>query len=188
MNSSKVLDKLISRQLQQRDTSTIPTVVILCTTEETSQTLKPFDNILLDNAAINSIALHSANTALNELLRINQPLHTPARKFIPRLASTTEWLLAEKVISRVELQKSNDLLGARKTRSGGKRLVLKGKIVVSTEEILKLFQEAEAAMAAKAQKSVKPRGRPRKNPVLVPVTPVVILEEREEESDSDPDA
>jgi hypothetical protein len=124
---------------------------------------------------------------LNELLRVNQPLHTPARKFIPRLASTTEWLLAENVILRVELQKSNDLLGARKTRSAGKRLILKGKIVVSTEEILELVQEAEAATAAKAQKSGKPRGRPRKNPVAA-VVPVVILEECEEASDSDPDA
>jgi hypothetical protein len=187
MNPSKVLDKLTSRQLQQPDTSTVPNVVIVCTTLEPG---KQFDNILIDNSAINAITLHSANTALNDLVRINQPLHTPARKFIPRLASTTEWLLAENVILRVELQKSNDLLSARKARGGGKRLVLKGKIVINTEEILKLIQEAEAATEAKGKKSGKPRGRPRKNPV-VPTVLVVILEKRredEEDEESDPDA
>jgi hypothetical protein len=88
------------------------------------------------------------------------------------------------------LQKSNDLLGARKARGGGKRLVLKGKIVISTEEILKWIQEAEAATEAKGKKSGKPRERPRKNPV-VPTVLVVILEERkedEEDEESDPNA
>jgi hypothetical protein len=187
MNPSKVLDELTSRQIQQPDISTIPTVVIVYIATGTAESCKPFKNILTDNSAINAIALHSANTALNDLIRINQPLHTPARKFIPRLASTTKWLLAENVILRVELQKSNDLLGARKARGGGKRLVLKGKIVVSTEEILKLIQEAEAATEAKGKKSGKPRGWPRKNPVV----PVVTLEEckdDEEASESDPDA
>jgi hypothetical protein len=188
MNPSKVLEKLTSRQLQQPDTSIILTVVIACTEAETAEPCKPFDNMLMDNLAINAIALHSANTALNDLVRINQPLHTPARKFIPRLASTTEWLLAENVILRVKLQKSNDLLGVRKARGGGKRLVLKRKIVMSTEEILKLIEEAEAATAAKAIKSGNPLGRPRRNPVAV--VPVVILEEckEDEASESDPDA
>jgi hypothetical protein len=59
---------------------------------------------------------------------------------------------------------------------------------MSTEEILKLIEEAEAATAAKAIKSGNPRGRPRKNPVAV--VPVAILEEckEDEASESDPDA
>lgn len=43
--------------------------------------------------------------------------------------------------------------------------MLKGKIVISTEEILKAIEEAEEATAAKKSKKTtgRPRGRPRKN-------------------------
>jgi hypothetical protein len=101
------------------------------------------------------------------------------------LASTIEWLLAENVILKVELQKSKDILGARKTREGGKRLVLKGKILISTTEILKAIEEAEEATKNKKKTTGKPRGRPRK----ITVAPIVIVEEAEEDgelSDIDP--
>ena len=141
------------------------------TSEDTTEQL--FNILAEGHFTIDATALHSATTALNDLVCTNQPLHTPARKFIPRLASTAEWLLAENVILKLKLKQSKAMLGARKAREGGKRLVLKGKIIVSTDEILKAIEEAETATKNKQKKTGRPWGRPRKN---ASVAPVVTLE------------
>jgi hypothetical protein len=83
-------------------------------------------NILVDSHfSINTIVLHLANTALNDLVYSKQPLYTLARKFITYLVSTIEWLLVENTILKLELKLSKDMLGARKAREGRKWLVLK---------------------------------------------------------------
>lgn len=189
LNPSKVLDKLTSTPRPQLQLSDGSTILVLVTSSEISESSQPFDNILTDNSTgIDASKLHSANTVLTDLLRINQPLQTPARKFIPRLASTTEWLLAENIILKLELQKSKDMLGTRKAQAAGKRLVLKGKIVISTAEILTAFEKCEAATLARA---TKPVGRGRGRPRTIPVVPIAILEEPKEASettiDNDPD-
>lgn len=62
----------------------------------------------------------------------------------------------------------------RKERASGKRLILKGKVVVSTEEVYKALGEAEKATAAKKVKKGKgQKGRKRK-----------IVSESEEETSS----
>ena len=101
-------------------------------------------------------ALYLATITLNDLVCTKQALHTPATKFIPHLTSTTEWLLAENAILKLELKQCKDVLGSRKVRQGGKRLVLKGKIIISTEEILKLIEEAEAATQNKQKITSRP--------------------------------
>jgi hypothetical protein len=171
MDPAKVIDK-IPRSETASQASTRGTSTDSAPSEISAEEL--FDVLKDIHTSIDAKALHSATTALNDLVHTKQPLHTPARKFIPRLASTTEWLLAENTILKLELKQSKDILGARKARQGGKRLVLKGKIVVSTEEILKLIEEAEAATQNKRKKTGRPRGRPRKNTSVVPV---VTLEE-----------
>jgi DDE superfamily endonuclease len=178
MNPLKVLRKILRSTPSQEHQVPDP-----AKSTSTTDTLKSFD-ILLNNAPINANALHSANTALNDLVRLKQSLHTPARKFIPRLATTAEWLLAENAILKLELKKCQDMLGARNAREKGKWLVLKGKIVISTEEILKAIEEAEEATAAKKQKKTtgRPQGRPRKN---APIAPIVTLEEAADEEGSD---
>src|SRR5436190_22252534 len=125
----------------------------------------PFENILIKDSSINVNTLHSANRALKDLLFIKEPLQSPARKYIPRLPSTAEWLLAENVILKLELKNIKTLLNDRKTRKTGKRLILKGRIVISTNEVLTLFEEAEAATQNK-KKTGRPCGRPRKNVVI----------------------
>jgi hypothetical protein len=170
IDPSKVLEKIRRPDVRQSD-SDQPNedgTASLTTTPE-----QQF-NILSDNDPIDVAALHLANSALNDLLRTKQSLHTPARKFIPRLASTAEWLLAENVILKLELQKCKDMLGSRKARGRGKRLVLKGKIIVSTEELLNAVDKCEAVTQNKEKKTGRPQGRPRKN---APVEPVVALEE-----------
>ena len=63
-------------------------------------------------------------------------------------------------------------------------MILKGKIVISTEEILKLIEEAEVATQNKKKKTGRPRGRPRKNAVI---ESIVILEEVEDEGETSED-
>jgi len=59
--------------------------------------------------------------------------------------------------------------------------ILKGKIVVSTSEVLKLIEEAEVATK---KETGRPRGRPRKCAFK---GPVVILEEAKNEEETPDD-
>ena len=145
-----------------------------------AETTNPFENILIEDSSINVNTLHSANTALKDLLFIKEPLQSPARKYIPRLTSIAEWLLAENVILKLELKNVKTLLNDRKTRKTGKRLILKGRIVISTNEVLTLFEETEVATQNKKKKTDRPHERPRKNVVI---ELIVILEEVEDENE-----
>ena len=195
IDPSKVLQKLpqatpqSTRPSTPNTTSTIPAQPI---------TAENLFNILPDgHSVIDATTLHAATTVLNDLVRTKQALHTPARKFIPRLASTTERLLAENAILKLELQQTKAVLGSRKVRASGKRLVLKGKIVISTDEILKAIEEAEAATQAKTGRprgrprtnapTGRPRGRPHKNAPAVPIVTVVEVQADDGGSESDPD-
>ena len=66
-------------------------------------------------------------------------------------------------------------------------MILKGKIVISTTEVLKLFEEVETVSKNKKKGTGRPRGRPRKG---VSKETIVILEEAkdyEETSEDDND-
>src|SRR6266496_5677610 len=104
-----------------------------------------FNNILISDTPLDAVTLHSANTALNDLLRTNQPLQTPVRKYIPRLISTAEWLLVENIILHYEVKRCQDMLRARKERGKGKRFILKGRVVISIDEVLVAIEAAEEA-------------------------------------------
>jgi regulator of replication initiation timing len=160
MNPSKVL-----RKISQFNTHPHNTPESMLTTNTT-----PLFDILSDNSPIDTTALHSAISALNDLVQLKQSLHTPAHKSIPQLATTAEWLLAENAILRLELKKSQDMLGARKVWEKGNQLVLNGKIVISMEEILKVIEEAEVATAAKKKRTGRPWGRPKKDALVLVVT------------------
>ena len=169
MDRLKVLDKLPQSAVQQ-----------LFPPSSQSETASSFENVLLEGSSINANTLHSANTALKDLLFIKEPLQSPTCKYIPQLTSTAEWLLAENVILKLELKNVKTLLNNRKTRKTGKRLILKGRIVISMNEVLTLFEEAEATTQNKKKKTGRSHGRPRKNVVI---EPIVILEEVEDEDE-----
>jgi hypothetical protein len=105
MDQSQVLQKhpqsVISKsssQVSQDGTTILDDTIDLPTSDA------PFDILMDRHSLIDATILHSATTVLNDLVRTKQPLHTLARKFIPRLASTTEWLLAENAILKLELK------------------------------------------------------------------------------------
>jgi len=173
MNPLKVLDKLPKSAIPR------PT-----TPSSEPKTPTSFENVLLEGSSIDASALHSLNISLKEMLLTKEPLQTPVRKYVPRLASTAEWLLAENVILKLELAKSKALLSKRKCREGGKRVILKGKIVISTTEVLKLFEEAETVSKNKKKGTGRPRGRPRKH---ASKETIVILEEAKKDDDASGD-
>ena len=66
----------------------------------------------------------------------------------------------------------------------GKRLVLKKKIIISTDEILKAIEEAEAVTQAKTG---RPQGRPRENALAMPIVTIVEVQADDGGSESDLD-
>src|SRR6266496_167219 len=117
LNSLKVLNKLPPSQDSNQLTIPLPSAI---------------DNI-------------TANIALKVLLTNNQPLNTPAHKYTKQLTNTVECLLAENMVLQYEVKMMKDILGKRKTRESGKRMILKGVQVISKigfYEKIKICEEA----------------------------------------------
>jgi hypothetical protein len=76
-----------------------------------------------------------------------------------------------------------DILGKRKTRESGKRMILKGMQVISTIEFYEKIKICEEA-TKKKMPTGRPRGRPRKN---VSISSEIIVEENTDEEDEDED-
>src|SRR5947207_11408521 len=113
-----------------------------------------------------------------DLLFIKELLQSSTCKYIPRLTSTAKRLLAENVNLKLELKNVKTLLNDRKTQKIGKRLILKERIVISTNKVLTLFEKIEAITQNKKKKIDRSCGRSRKNVVI---ESIVILEEVEDE-------
>ena len=167
MNPFKMLEKLPK--------STIQWPIISFSQPETTSI---FENVLLKNSSIDANILHSANIILKKMLLIKEHLQMSTRKYISRLISTVEWLLAENIILKLELINFKTLLNNRKLQEDIKRLILKRKIVISIKEILKLIEETEVAMKNKKKIIDKSYERPRK---IVSKETIMILEENKKE-------
>ena len=70
-----------------------------------------------------------------------------------------ERLKAENSILRRENTELKQLFNKRKERMSGKRLILKGKVIVSTEEVHRKLAEAEMATKGKKNKQGKSTAR-----------------------------
>jgi hypothetical protein len=133
----------------------------------------PFDTIT--SSPPDSTSLHTANIALNQLVATRKPLHTPARKYVNRLTNTAERQHAEISILRRERDELRQVLSARKERLSGKRLILKGKSVVTSWEI-------QMAIAAKEKETVD---RKKKKKVHAKRMPAPSTESESESKDDD---
>jgi len=80
---------------------------------------------------------------------------------VQRLSGITERLGAEVTILKKELDEIKAVHSKRKERARIKRLILKGKVVISTEELVKQLKKAEKVMKAR-KKNKKPGKKKRR--------------------------
>jgi hypothetical protein len=74
-------------------------------------------------------------------------IETPIKRYIKQLGVAFERITLENTLLRKELTKARELLRVRKERKKGKHIVVKGKFVFNTKEILELIKEAEAEVS-----------------------------------------
>jgi len=80
---------------------------------------------------------------------------------VRRLSGITERLQTELTILKREVDEMKAIHGRRKERASGKRLILKGKTVISTEELQKALEEAEKATQTRKRGKTGKRKSPR---------------------------
>ena len=161
----------LHRMLHQLPDDTISAVSlhdISTPSHTTSQdTSTPF---FLSSSPPEPLTLCSKNQAfLGSLASTN--IETEYKIHMRRLSGIAERLQTEVTILQKELREVKEIHAKRKERASGKRVILKGKVVVSTKEVHNALKEAEKATAAK--KAKKRTGRKRRK---------VISESEEERS------
>jgi hypothetical protein len=101
---------------------------------------------------------------------------TPVRTHIRRLSGIAERHQAQILLLEEEMQEIKAVNAQRKVRQGGKRIILKGTPVASTEAIEKALREAERV--TKAKKKTQRKGTKKQ---------VIPSEDEMENSDDDDD-
>ena len=79
---------------------------------------------------------------------------------VRRLSGITERLQTELTILKKEVNEMKAIHGRRKERASGKRLILKGKTVISTEELQQALEEAEKATRTRKRSKTGKRKSP----------------------------
>ena len=106
--------------------------------------------------------LHSKNKVFLDSLTSNN-IEPQFKTHIRRLSAISERLQTVVTILQKELKEVKEIDARWKERASGKRLILKDKVVVSTEEVHQALAEAEKATAVKkAKKGNQQKGWKRK--------------------------
>jgi hypothetical protein len=109
---------------------------------------------------------------LSDLVRNDEDIPTSARDLIRDLVDFAEDRDTDVILARRELREKDKLLNTHKTRKTGKRVALKGKYLLTKEDILKVVQDLEEGTKKKKIK----KGRKKTKDILIS------SEEEEEES------
>ena len=112
--------------------------------------------LLLTSSPPDGTVLRNTNTIFKEELS-NTTLASPVKRHARQLSRVAEKLHAENSILRHENLELKQLINKRKERMSGKRLILKGKVIISTEEVHRKLIEAESA--TKTRKNKKSKGK-----------------------------
>ena len=159
VDRSKMLDKFPLREpintTSQNNTAECP-----ATSEAGDITIayKLRENPILDTLMLNILEKNLAKKKITDVF------DSAARDLFQSMLHACRVKNHDDKIKDRELRECHDILGARKERKNGRRIIMKGHHVVTHKETVeKLMQAEEAAKAAvKAKRS---RGRPRKNVV-----------------------
>jgi hypothetical protein len=119
----------------------------------------------------------STPTALNlrqivDLVQNDRDVLLSARDLIQDLTDFAEDRDTDAILARRELREKDVLLNTRKTRKTGKRVALKGKYLLTKEDILKVVQDLEEGTK---RKKTKKGGKK---------TKYILISSEEEEDDS----
>ena len=113
---------------------------------------------------------------------LNEPLNSPTKRYIHKLADKTEQLSTHYILQKREVENLRNITQKRKAQKG-KRAVLKSQFHISTQELQSQVVEAEAATATTTQKS-KISTTPQ---VTTNIIDLIDDESEEEQFDSDMD-
>lgn len=138
------------------------------------------DLSLLNSSPPDGTELRQANALLNSELSKVAGLASPIRRYTQRLTRAVESTQSELVTIRQQLTETQGLLCTRQKRKRGKRILLKGKYVFSTEEVLEIAKEAEKKTAAN-----KTRKKRKTSPVMVEMTQTKLDMSESDVSDSE---
>jgi hypothetical protein len=107
-----------------------------------------------------------------DLVQNDGDIPTSARDLIRDLIDFAEDRDTDAILARRELREKDVLLNTRKTRKRGKRVALKGKYLLTKEDILKVVQDLEEGTK---KKKTKKGGKK---------TEYILISSEEEEEDS----
>ena len=91
--------------------------------------------LLLSDAPLEGVQLHKIKVALKRVLSTQQPLTSPVKRYVECLANTSEHLSAQLAIAQKESRDWECDLEGQKQQKSGKRLVIKGQVLLTTKEI-----------------------------------------------------
>jgi hypothetical protein len=109
------------------------------------------DRSLLASSPPEGTELREATSLVNSIVR-SSTLETPVKQYIERSGLALERITSENTLLQRENAEFRELLQVRKQRKKGKRVVVKGKFVFNTKEILELIEEAEAEASKRKSK------------------------------------
>jgi len=110
--------------------------------------------LLITSSPPEAAVLRNANVTFKSALSTTA-VTSPIKKHARRLSSVAEQLHAENSILRHENTELKQLINKRKEKMSGKRLILKDRVIVSTEEVQQKLMEAEKATKERKKKNRK---------------------------------
>jgi len=142
-NRQKVLTKIPQQ----------PSPTTMDDTPSSPQMIDPFVNIPETPSRLNSEHLRTANRALVTNLG-SGTLNTPTKNYITKLTSLSEQLRAHNIVAERNYTEALKIIHERKERTSGKRHVLKGHVVITTEEMLKKLEDTQKVAPEPKKKRV----------------------------------
>src|SRR5579864_7569325 len=94
-----------------------------------------FEGLIINSPIVDAASLDTINSKLSQLA-IEDAINAPIHRVVPRVMLQNNQALAENLILKHRLAEIEKIICARQECKNGKRMVLKGKNVISTWEIL----------------------------------------------------
>jgi DDE superfamily endonuclease/Tc5 transposase DNA-binding domain len=144
LNYQKVLRQL--PQLPQRQ------VIVV---EPSTPNTNIFNTSLISSSPPDTETLQTSNVALKQVLGTRNPLNTPARNYIVRLAKTTEQLRAHVSILEKEKMDLKAVVKIRREVKKGIQVTLKDQIVMTRPELMERVALIQQERKSKRTKRVR---------------------------------